>query len=149
MLIRMHAADAQPSSSVSNAAPPSAAATRPGIAVQADRLLKQMSAYLGSAGQFTFHADITLDHVLPTGQKLEYAAAEDVALQPRPRRLYVERSADLGDRRFWYDGSSVTLLDPVTAFYAAEAAPGGRAVPWPAARIASISAMGGPACEKS
>lgn len=73
--------------------------TAPVVPTQADQLLKQMSAYIGSAWEFTFHADITFDHVLTSGQKLEYAAAEDVALQ-RPDGLYVEGSGDLGDRQF-------------------------------------------------
>lgn len=94
----------------------------PGVAAQADRLLKEMGDYLGSAQAFTFHADITFDHVLPSGQKLQYSATEDVALR-RPNGLYVEWSGDLGDRQFWFDGKSVTLFDPATPFYAAEAAP--------------------------
>src|SRR5277367_2833852 len=94
----------------------------PVIAEEADRLLPQMGEYIGSAEQFTFHADITFDHVLPSGQKLQYTASEDVALQ-RPNRLYVEWSGDLGDRQFWYDGKSLTLYDPATPFYATDAAP--------------------------
>ena len=43
-------------------APPAAAnAAAPAVAEQADRLLRQMGAYIGSAEQFTFHADITFD----------------------------------------------------------------------------------------
>ncbi|MBV8614749.1 MAG: DUF2092 domain-containing protein [Acetobacteraceae bacterium] len=118
----LHAAQAQNTPSAPSAAPPQASAAAPVIAPQADQLLKQMSAYLGSAEHFTFHADVTFDHVLPTGQKLQFSAAEDVALQ-RPDKLYVEWSGDLGNRQFWYDGSSVTLYDPATPFYAAEAAP--------------------------
>jgi hypothetical protein len=91
------------------------------VAEKANRLLEQMGDYLGSAREFTFHADITFDHVLPSGEKVQYSATEDVALQ-RPGRLYVEWSGDLGERRFWYDGSSVTLYDPATPFYASEAA---------------------------
>jgi hypothetical protein len=94
----------------------------PAVAAQADMLLRQMAEYVGSAQQFTFHADITFDHVLPSGQKLQFSAAEDVALQ-RPGGLYVEWSGDLGDRQFWYDGKSVTLYNPATPFYASTAAP--------------------------
>jgi hypothetical protein len=96
--------------------------TPPVIAEQADILLKQMAAYIGSAGEFTFHADITFDHVLPSGQKLQFSATEDVALK-RPGALYVEWSSDLGDRQFWYDGKSITLYDPSSPFYATESAP--------------------------
>jgi hypothetical protein len=102
--------------------PPAAVAEAPVIAPDADKLLKEMAAYVGSAEQFTFHAEISFDHVLPSGQKLQFAAAEDVALQ-RPGGLYVEWSGDLGDRQFWYDGKSVTLYDPSTPFYASESAP--------------------------
>lgn len=92
------------------------------VAEQADTLLKQMATYVGSAEEFTFHADITFDHVLPSGQKLQFSATEDVALQRRGR-LYIEWSGDLGDRQFWYDGKSVTLYDPSSPFYANESAP--------------------------
>jgi hypothetical protein len=105
-------------------AAPAAAAdgAAPAIAEPADRLLKEMGAYIGSAQEFTFHADVTFDHVLPSGQKLQFSAAEDVMLQ-RPDRLYVEWNGDLGARQFWYDGKSVTLFDPAMPFYASEAAP--------------------------
>lgn len=65
---------------------PAIDAAAPFVAEQANRLLKQMSDYIGSADQFTFHADISFDHLLPSGQKLQFSAAEDVALQ-RPGRL--------------------------------------------------------------
>lgn len=106
--------------------PPASAASpaAPVVAEQADRLLKQMSDYLGSAEQFTFHADIGFDHVLPSGQKVQYSATEDVALERRGR-LYVEWQSDLGDRQFWYDGKSITLYDTAVSFYASEAAPAG------------------------
>jgi hypothetical protein len=94
----------------------------PAVAEQADRLLKEMGAYIGSAQEFTFHADISFDHVLWSGQKLQFSAAEDVMLQ-RPGRLYVEWNGDLGARQFWYDGKSVTLYDPATPFYASAVAP--------------------------
>jgi hypothetical protein len=103
--------------------PPAASSSAaPAVAERADWLLRQMAEYVGSAQQFTFRADITFDHVLPSGQKVQFSAAEDVALQ-RPGGLYVEWSGDLGDRQFWYDGNSVTLYDPSSPFYASEAAP--------------------------
>jgi hypothetical protein len=120
-------ASAQGASAQNRSAAPTAPAAAPNapapaIAEQADRLLKEVCAYIGSAEQFTFHADITFDHVLPSGQKLQFSAAEEVVLQ-RPGRLYVEWNGDLGTRQFWYDGKSVTLYDPATPFYASEAAP--------------------------
>ena len=93
-----------------------------GISPEADKLLKQMSDYLGAAGAFTFHADVLFDHVLPSGQKIQFSAMEDVALK-RPNQLYVEWTGDLGDRQFWYDAGAVTLFDPSKPFYASAPAP--------------------------
>jgi hypothetical protein len=121
-LICGHGANAQNSPAAPSTAQPPVTPPAPAISQRADELLKQMSAYIGSANEFTFHADVTFDHVLPSGQKLQYAASEDVALQ-RPSGVYVEWTGDLGDRQFWYDGKSVTLYDPATPFYASDAAP--------------------------
>src|SRR5271166_408642 len=118
------AAAAQNRQAAPSSPPAAATSAVPAMAEQADRLLKELSAYIGSAEQFTFHADITFDHVLPSGQKLQFSAAEEVALK-RPGGLHVEWSGDLGDRQFWYDGKSITLYDPSTVFYASEAAPPG------------------------
>lgn len=101
---------------------PSDALPTPAVAETADRLLKQMAAYIGSAEQFTFHADVSFDHVLPSGQKVQFMATQDVALQ-RPNGVYIEWSSDLGGRQFWYDGKKVTLYDPETAFYGSDTAP--------------------------
>jgi hypothetical protein len=94
----------------------------PVVAPAAGRLLKEAGAYIGSAAAFTFHADVTFDHVLPSGQKLQFSAAEEAVLQ-RPNRVYVEWNGDLGARQFWYDGKTVTLYNPATLFYANAIAP--------------------------
>ncbi|MFO1104676.1 MAG: DUF2092 domain-containing protein [Amaricoccus sp.] len=105
------------------AAPAAAAetATR-GVSAQADRLLHEMGAYLAAAPEFTFSADVTFDHLLPTGQKLQFGATETVGVR-RPDRVYVDWQSDLGERRFWYDGKTLTITDPATPFYAEETAP--------------------------
>ena len=113
---------AQNKSSTPSAPPIASTAPAPSVAGEADRVLKQMSAYIGSADQFTFHADVTFDHVMPSGQKLQFSASEDVALQ-RPNGLYVEWTGELGNRQFWYDGKTVALYDPDTAFYGSDRAP--------------------------
>jgi hypothetical protein len=115
-------AGAQNKPAAPSAAPPAASTGAPAVAPQADRLLKEVGTYIGSAEQFTFHADITFDHVLPSGQKLQFSAAQEVVLQ-RPGHLYVEWNGDLGARQLWYDGKSITVYDPATPFYAREAAP--------------------------
>src|SRR6516164_3386918 len=94
-------AQAQSAPAPSSAQPLAAPAPPVAVVEQADELLKQMSAYIGSAEQFTFYADITFDHVLPSGQKLQFSASEEVVLK-RPGGLYIEWNGDLGARQFWY-----------------------------------------------
>lgn len=118
----LHAGAALAASAAPAAAPAAAAPSQPMVSIAADRMLRQMSAYLGGAEAFTVHADVTFDRVLPGGQKLQFTAVEDVALQ-RPRGLYIAYQSDLGARRFWYDGKTYTLHDPSTLFYAQAAAP--------------------------
>src|SRR5262245_9414958 len=84
-LVLVYQASAQTKSTAPTTIAPSAStratggATTPIVEERADQLLKQMGAYIGSAEQFTFHADVTFDHVLPSGQKLQFAAIEDAA----------------------------------------------------------------------
>jgi hypothetical protein len=111
-----------PAASAPNTTAAPSAIPAPAVAADADRLLKEMANYIGSAEHFTFHADATFDHVLPTGQKLQFTAMQDVALQ-RPNGVYIEWSSDLGARQFWYDGKQVTLYDPESAFYGTSTAP--------------------------
>lgn len=95
---------------------------QPVVSESADRTLREAADFLGSARALSFSADVVFDHVLPSGQKVQFAAREDVALE-RPGKLYVNWSGDLGARRFWYDGQTVTLNDPATPFYATADAP--------------------------
>jgi hypothetical protein len=96
--------------------------TTPIINPQADKLLREMGEYLKNAQQFSFQAEITFDDVLPSGQKIQFGATEDVAVR-RPNGAYIEYRGDVGGKRFWYNGETVTLYDPNQNFYAAEKVP--------------------------
>jgi len=104
-------------------APPALAQpAKPVVAPEADRLLREMGAYLAAADAFTFRAEIAFDHVLPTGQKVQFTAVEDAGVE-RPNKVFVDWDSDLGARQLWYDGTSVTVADPATPFYAVQPAP--------------------------
>jgi hypothetical protein len=62
------------------------------------------------------------DQVLRSGVKLQFAGALDYAVH-RPNELAVDYQSDLGGKRLWYDGKSVTLLDVPHKMYASVAAP--------------------------
>lgn len=99
------------------------AARPPVVDPVADRLLRAMGDYLADASQFSYHARIEYDHVLPTGQKVELGAIQDVAVR-RPDRVYVESEGDGGTNRLWYDGKQVTVLDGEENVYAVAPMPG-------------------------
>ncbi len=85
-------------------------------------ILSRVCEVLSSAKAFTYHAEINFDSVLPSDVKLQFAAAMDVAIQ-RPDHLAVTYASDLGGKRVWYDGKTVTVLDPAHMTYATAPAP--------------------------
>jgi len=95
---------------------------KPIVDPRADSLLREMSRYLSGAEQFTVRAQILFDDVLPTGQKVQYAAAEDLAVR-RPNRVYAEYEGDVGSKQFWYDGKAVTMYDAGSDVWATTAVP--------------------------
>lgn len=109
---------AAPASAASPASPQAPqAALPPNIDPRADQLLNRSCDDLGSSKAFTFHAEITFDKVLPSNVKLQFAAAADYAVQ-RPDQIAVEFHSDLGGKLIWYNGTTVTILDPPHMFYA-------------------------------
>jgi hypothetical protein len=95
---------------------------RPAVDPRALEILNRACAVLSSAKGFTYHAEINFDSVLPSDVKLQFAAAMDVAVQ-RPDHLAVTYASDLGGKRVWYDGKTVTVLDPAHMTYASAPAP--------------------------
>lgn len=79
---------------------------------RAAEFVKAMTEALAKATAFTFHAEILYDEPVVSGEKLQFAAAMDVAGQ-RPDHLAVDYVGDLGRKRLWYDGQTLTLLDGV------------------------------------
>jgi hypothetical protein len=92
------------------------------VSPRALRILNGACEVLSSANAFTYHAEINFDSVLPSYVKLQFAAEMEVAIQ-RPDHLPVSYASDLGGKRVWYDGKSVTVLDLAHMTYATVAAP--------------------------
>jgi hypothetical protein len=99
------------------------AALPPKIDPHADQLLNRTCEDLASSKTFAFHAEITFDKVLPSGVKLQFAAAADYAVH-RPDQLAVDFHSDLGAKQIWYDGTKVVILDPPHMVYASVEVPG-------------------------
>lgn len=94
----------------------------PVIQPAAKDLINKMGTFLDMAKQFSFHAEVMFDDHLPSGQKIQFAAAEDVSVR-KPDRIYADYQSDLGSKRFWYNGKTITLLSPLHNSYSTIDAP--------------------------
>jgi hypothetical protein len=99
-----------------------AANAAPVIDPQVRHVLNRACRELSSARTVTYHAEINFDSVLPSGVKLQYAGEMDAAIK-RPNRLSISYKSDLGAKASWYDGETVTILDPTHKVYASIPAP--------------------------
>ncbi len=94
-----------------------------GIDDEADRVLRQMSEFLAGAAAFRFQADLLVEDVLDTGQKLQFGETVSGIVR-RPDRLVVQRSGDVMARTIVYDGTKVSLFDETELVYATVDVPG-------------------------
>ena len=93
-----------------------------GIAPEAQQLLKASTDFLANQKQFSAETRNTLEVVLKSGQKIEFNHTARMSAQ-RPNKLRAERTGDLVDQVFYYDGKSLTLHNPKDKAYAQVAAP--------------------------
>ncbi len=96
--------------------------TVPNIAPRADQLLRQTSKALKAAPAFRFQADITIDTVRQTGQKLQYGTRTEVVVR-RPNSLWAETNGDRRNLRLYYDGKTFAILNPSRKLYSTLVAP--------------------------
>ena len=93
-----------------------------GIAPEAKQILKASTDFLSSQQRFTADTRNTLEIVLKSGQKIEFNSTGHQSVQ-RPDKLRSERTGDLVEQLFVYDGKSLTLYQPQEKVYAQVAAP--------------------------
>jgi len=105
------------------ALPPAVFGQPAGIDPAATKLLKSATDYLAAQKQFSVEVRNTLEVVLTSGQKIEFNHTARQSVQ-RPNKLRAERTGDLVDQAFFYDGKSLTLSNPGDKVYATVAAPG-------------------------
>lgn len=104
-------------------APLATAGAQPaGVDPEAARLLKRMTDFVGSQRQFSLETVNTVEVVLDTGQKLQFTGGARTTVQ-RPDKLHSERVGDVMRQGFYYDGRSLTLVNPDDNFYATVPAP--------------------------
>lgn len=89
------------------------------IEPEARLLINEMGNYLREAKYLSFSAHVDFDDVLPSGQKISFAAKTEFRLK-RPNGIYVDQQAEVGHKRFWFDGQSIHLYEPETGNFAEE-----------------------------
>jgi hypothetical protein len=77
---------------------------------EADRILKQMSAYLAGVNKFTMTSHSTIETILDSGQKimLDHYISGSVS---RPDKFFGTRKGDVVEQSFYYDGKTFTLYN--------------------------------------
>ena len=93
------------------------------VSPQAVQLLKKSTNFLACQQQFSLDTESSIEVVLGSGQKIQFDHTARVSVE-RPNKLRAERTGDLVDQIFYYDGESLTLHNPVGNYYAKIPAPG-------------------------
>jgi hypothetical protein len=87
------------------------------------QLLKASTDFLARQQRFSLDTESSIDVVLVTGQKIQFDHTARVSVE-RPSKLRAERTGEMVDQIFYYDGKSLTLHSPLDNYYATIAAPG-------------------------
>jgi hypothetical protein len=101
------------------AATPTAAAI---VNEKAIERLNAMGAHLRSLKAFTVTADVTVEEVLDSGQKVENANTVEIAAR-MPDKLRVYSTSAQRSRKIYYDGKTVTIFAEKLGYYGAFPAP--------------------------
>ena len=88
---------------------PAAAARAAVVNAKAIDRLNAMGAYLRSLKAFTVNADVTVEEVLDSGQKVENALSVEIAAR-LPDKLRVYTTSAERSRKIYYDGKTVTIF---------------------------------------
>ena len=93
-----------------------------GLDPEAQRILKAATDFLARQKQFSVDTRNSLEVVLKSGQKIEFNHTARQSVH-RPNKLRVERTGDLVEQQFIYDGKSLTLRNLKSDYYAQVSAP--------------------------
>lgn len=89
---------------------------------QADSVFKSMTTYISGLKDFSAVTENTLEIVTDEGQKLQFTTPASLRVS-RPDKLLAQRTGDIVDQSFYYDGKSLTLYDGDSNHYATVPAP--------------------------
>jgi len=124
MCLAQQPAPSPPTTPTPEASSATQAAPAPVIQAEAIDALKQMGTYLRTLTAFSVTADVTVDEVLLSGQKIQVSGENTMTVR-RPDRLKGTMRKDETDidREFYYDGKTFTIYGKNVKYYASAPAP--------------------------
>jgi hypothetical protein len=102
--------------------PTVARAQAPAVDPAATQILKRMTDYIGGLQGFRAHTQNSVEELLGSGQRIDIEVSASVTVK-RPNKLRAERTGELVNQDFYYDGKTLTLYDRANTVYATEPAP--------------------------
>ena len=97
---------------------------QPNLDSRTARILSEMGAYLSSAGEFAFQAQLNYDAVKADGQKILFGARNRVWVR-RPDRMLADYDGDERRSRVLFNGRTITVYDLERNVYAVTEVPAG------------------------
>ena len=94
-----------------------------GVAPAAEQLLKKATDFLARQQKFSLDTESSIEVVLDSGQKIQFDHTVKVLVE-RPNKFRAQRTGNLVDQVFYYDGKSLTMDNPYGKYYATIDAPG-------------------------
>lgn len=91
------------------------------VALKPEQIFQQMGDFLAQQKAFSFQADVAVDEVSSSGQKIQFGAQTQYVVV-RPNKLYANYKGDRRQANFYYDGTSFTMEDTNKNLYATIAA---------------------------
>jgi hypothetical protein len=101
----------------------SAVAQTSAVDPAATEILKRMTDYVGGLKQFSVETQTTLEDLIFSGHRVDIDVSAH-SIVSRPNRIRAQRTGDLVDQVFYYDGKTLTLHNPGDEVYATVPAPG-------------------------
>ena len=89
---------------------------------KARAIVEAMGNYLASLQRFAVKADVSTEAVTHDGEKIEIVGLSS-AIVARPNMFYGDSYGSMLEQRFYYDGKTLTLVQPGADTYASVAAP--------------------------
>lgn len=101
----------------------SAGTATPAVDPAATGILKKMTDYMDGLNGFSVDTQTTLEDLLLSGHRVDIDVSAH-SIVSRPNRIRAQRTGDLVDQAFYYDGETLTLHNPSDGVYATVPAPG-------------------------